>query len=104
MQISVEPDAIYVRDGRVWRPVDLHQEIAGRVVALSRRGQIPRGHADFEPAPVGLDDIPRGSLLGLWRWLRQRSARTGWRAAIDALVLAAKTQPWSSTSSPAEQI
>ena len=57
----------------------------GRIVAVSRRGQIPRAHADFEPALVGLDDIPRGSLLGLWRWLRQRSARTGWRAAIDAL-------------------
>ena len=30
----------------------------GRIVALSRRGQIPRAHADFEPAPV---DAGRGS-------------------------------------------
>lgn len=56
----------------------------GRIVALSRRGQIPRGHADFKPAPVERDEIP-GNLRGLWRWLRQRSARVGWRAAIDGL-------------------
>ncbi len=56
----------------------------GRVVALSRRGQIPRGHADFDPAPVERDEIP-GDLRGLWRWLRQRSARVGWRAAVDGL-------------------
>jgi len=58
---------------------------AGRIVALSRRGQIPRGHADFEPAPIGLDELPSSNLRGLWRWLRQRSARVGWRAAIDSL-------------------
>jgi len=57
----------------------------GRIVALSRRGQIPRAHADFEPAPVDLDEIPIGNLRSLWRWLRQRSARVGWRAAIDSL-------------------
>jgi uncharacterized NAD(P)/FAD-binding protein YdhS len=56
----------------------------GRIVALSRRGQIPRGHADFEPAPVALAEVP-GELRGLWRWLRQRSARVGWRAAVDSL-------------------
>ena len=56
----------------------------GRIVALSRRGQIPRGHADFEPAPVALAEVP-GDLRGLWRWLRQRSARVGWRAAVDSL-------------------
>ena len=57
----------------------------GRIVALSRRGQIPRAHADFEPAPVGLDEVPGDSLRSLWRWLRERSARTGWRAAVDSL-------------------
>jgi len=56
----------------------------GRIVALSRRGQIPRGHADFEPAPVEAGEVP-GGLRGLWRWLRQRSARVGWRAAVDSL-------------------
>jgi uncharacterized NAD(P)/FAD-binding protein YdhS len=57
----------------------------GRIVALSRRGQVPRAHADFEPAPVELGALPGGTVLGLWRWLRRRSAEVGWRAAIDSL-------------------
>jgi uncharacterized NAD(P)/FAD-binding protein YdhS len=57
----------------------------GRIVALSRRGLAPRGHSDFDPAPVDLDDIPQGSVLGLWRWLRRRGAKVGWRAAVDSL-------------------
>jgi len=61
------------------------QGFRGRILALSRRGQIPRGHADFEPAPVDLAEIPTGDLNGLWRWLRRRSARVGWRAAIDGM-------------------
>ena len=61
------------------------QGYQGRIVALSRRGLIPRSHADFEPAPVGWEEIPSGDLRRLWRWLRQRSARVGWRAAIDSL-------------------
>ena len=57
----------------------------GRIVALSRRGLAPRAHAPFDPAPVGLDDVPQGSLLSLWRWLRRRGAEVGWRAAVDSL-------------------
>ena len=57
----------------------------GRIVALSRRGQMPRSHADFDPAPVAFDEVPVGDLRALWRWLRARSARTGWRAAVDSL-------------------
>jgi uncharacterized NAD(P)/FAD-binding protein YdhS len=57
----------------------------GRIVALSRRGQIPRSHADFEPAPVEQDEVPHGDLRGLWRWLRRRGAEVGWRAAVDSL-------------------
>ena len=57
----------------------------GRIVAVSRRGQVPRGHADFDPAPVEADQLPSGSLRGLWRWLRRRSAEVGWRAAVDSL-------------------
>lgn len=57
----------------------------GKIVALSRRGQIPRAHANFEPAPVPLEALPSGSLRGLWRWLRQRSTAVGWRAAVDSL-------------------
>ena len=58
---------------------------SGPILALSRRGLIPRGHADFEAAPVEQDELPMGSLRGLWRWLRRRSADVGWRAAVDSL-------------------
>ena len=57
----------------------------GQIFAVSRRGLAPRAHADFEPAPVGQDELPRGNLRQLWRWLRRRSAEVGWRAAIDSL-------------------
>ena len=57
----------------------------GRIVALSRRGQIPRAHADFDEAPVERSDIPHGSVRALWRWLRKRGSQVGWRAAIDSL-------------------
>jgi uncharacterized NAD(P)/FAD-binding protein YdhS len=57
----------------------------GRIVALSRRGQVPRAHADFDPAPVDSTEVPKGKVAALWRWLRKRSAEVGWRAAIDSL-------------------
>ena len=56
----------------------------GKILALSRRGLAPRGHADFEPAPIAADELPN-KLRGLFRWLRRRSAEVGWRAAIDSL-------------------
>jgi uncharacterized NAD(P)/FAD-binding protein YdhS len=58
---------------------------AGRVVALSRRGLVPRSHAPHEPAAVALDELPDGKVLPLWRWLRRRSAEVGFRAAVDSL-------------------
>ena len=58
---------------------------AGRILALSRRGQIPRAHADFDPAPLKSEEVPGNGVLALWRWLRRRSSEVGWRAAIDAL-------------------
>ncbi|NUS99555.1 MAG: NAD(P)-binding protein [Sphingomonas sp.] len=57
----------------------------GRIVGLSRRGLIPRGHADFTPAPVEEAEVPTGNVRTLWRWLRRRGAEVGWRAAIDGL-------------------
>jgi uncharacterized NAD(P)/FAD-binding protein YdhS len=57
----------------------------GRIVAVSRRGLIPRSHADFDPAPVERDHVPSGSVGALWRWLRRRGAQVGWRAAVDSL-------------------
>ena len=57
----------------------------GRILGLSRRGLIPRGHADFTLAPVEPDEVPHGNVRTLWRWLRKRGAQVGWRAAVDAL-------------------
>lgn len=56
----------------------------GRIVALSRRGQIPRAHAPHDAATVTFDDIPQGNVRVLTRWLRRRSGG-GWRGAVDAL-------------------
>jgi uncharacterized NAD(P)/FAD-binding protein YdhS len=56
----------------------------GKIVALSRRGLIPRAHAELDPAQVQVDEPPTG-LRGIFRWLRRRSADVGWRAAVDSL-------------------
>jgi uncharacterized NAD(P)/FAD-binding protein YdhS len=57
----------------------------GRICALSRRGLAPRAHAEHDPAPVKIDEVPHGSLKQLWSWLRSQSARVGWRAAVDSI-------------------
>jgi uncharacterized NAD(P)/FAD-binding protein YdhS len=57
----------------------------GAILALSRRGLAPRSHGDFEPAPIEADEVPAGNVRSLLRWLRERSAKVGWRAAIDSL-------------------
>ena len=57
----------------------------GGIMALSRRGLIPRAHADFTPAPVEREEPPRADVHSLWRWLRRRSGEVGWRAAVDSL-------------------
>lgn len=57
----------------------------GQILAVSRRGLIPRAHADSAPAPVPLGQVPAGSVRELSRWLRRRSAQVGWRAAVDSL-------------------
>jgi uncharacterized NAD(P)/FAD-binding protein YdhS len=57
----------------------------GRIIALSRRGLVPRGHADIEPVSVEQAEIPGGNVRALCRWLRRRGAELGWRATIDSL-------------------
>ena len=57
----------------------------GRITALSRRGQMPRGHIPYEPVPVERAEVPMGNVLALWRWLRRRTGGGSWRAAVDAL-------------------
>jgi uncharacterized NAD(P)/FAD-binding protein YdhS len=73
----------------------------GRILALSRRGQMPRAHGELTPAPVDESEVPHGNVLALWRWLRRRAGAVGWRAAVDSL------RPYSHSLwqalSPAEQ-
>jgi uncharacterized NAD(P)/FAD-binding protein YdhS len=57
----------------------------GRIVALSRRGLVPRAHAAFEPAPVAEAEVASGDVGTMLRWVRQRAGTVGWRAAVDSL-------------------
>lgn len=56
----------------------------GRIVALSRRGLRPRGHAESGPVvtPISRPEA-RGSQLV--RQTRERAREVGWRAAVDGL-------------------
>jgi uncharacterized NAD(P)/FAD-binding protein YdhS len=86
--VATGGDALLVGTGLTMVDLVLSLDTAGhrgKIVALSRRGQIPRSHADFEPAPIERDQVPHGSVRALWRWLRRRSAEVGWHAAIDGL-------------------
>ena len=81
-------DALIVGTGLTMVDLVLSLDAAGHqgsILALSRRGQIPRSHGDYEPAPVEADELPHGRVRAIWRWLRQRSAKHGWRAAVDSL-------------------
>jgi uncharacterized NAD(P)/FAD-binding protein YdhS len=80
-------DALIVGTGLTMVDLVLSLDAAGhrgRIVALSRRGLIPRAHADFDAAPVDKNALPNG-LRAMFRWLGRRSAEVGWRAAVDSL-------------------
>jgi uncharacterized NAD(P)/FAD-binding protein YdhS len=57
----------------------------GRIVALSRRGLIPRAHATGAPVHGGLSERPPIEVTKLVREVRGRAAEIGWRAAVDEL-------------------
>ncbi|TCD06664.1 FAD-dependent oxidoreductase [Erythrobacteraceae bacterium CFH 75059] len=72
---------------------------AGTVIALSRRGLMPRAHDPAQP-PVELRrDVPAGPLSRLVREVRAAAARQGWRGAVDALRPV--TQPLWAAADPA---
>ncbi len=56
----------------------------GMITAVSRRGLLPRAHADAGGTvdPAG---APAGELVALMQWLRRRGGEAGWRAAIDSM-------------------
>lgn len=55
----------------------------GRIIALSRRGLLPRTHGDVVPAPLA--ERPLGPMSALLRQVRAAARTAGWRAAVDAL-------------------
>ncbi|WP_375383031.1 FAD/NAD(P)-binding protein [uncultured Sphingomonas sp.] len=57
----------------------------GKVVALSRRGLLPRRHEAGGPAIDRLRERPRLAAADLVRAVRRRSEAVGWRHAVDEL-------------------
>jgi uncharacterized NAD(P)/FAD-binding protein YdhS len=58
---------------------------AGRIVAVSRRGLLPRVHAEYPPPPFAVRHGPYRHLSQFLRSVRRRAEKIGWRAAIDEL-------------------
>ena len=102
---STNDDVLLVGTGLTMVDAVLSLDAAGhrgRIVGLSRRGLMPRGHTnDMIPAPVEADAVPHGHVRTLWRWLRERGADVGWRSAVDSLRPYSQSL-WQSFS-PAEQ-
>jgi uncharacterized NAD(P)/FAD-binding protein YdhS len=56
---------------------------AGRIVALSRRGLVPRFHAAVERSTLDMRPLPNA--VALLRHMRAQSRAIGWRAAVDEI-------------------
>jgi uncharacterized NAD(P)/FAD-binding protein YdhS len=56
----------------------------GRIVAVSRRGLAPRGHAEREAMSAPEEDLP-SHCVALLRRVRARSGEIGWRSAVHEL-------------------
>jgi uncharacterized NAD(P)/FAD-binding protein YdhS len=57
----------------------------GRILALSRRGLLPRAHVDAPVSLKVLETLPEPHCLTLLAETRRRTERIGWRAAVDSL-------------------
>ncbi len=57
----------------------------GKLVAVSRRGQMPRVSRPVRSDVPTSDAAPSGSLADLWRWVRQRTTEIDWRDAVDSV-------------------
>lgn len=73
---------------------------AGRIVALSRRGLLPRRH-DKTSDWARIEERPATIASGLVRQLRERAVAVGWRNAVDELR--PFTQPMWANASEAER-
>lgn len=57
----------------------------GRILAISRRGLVPRPHSPTPGHAAGLEAPPLARGSKLVRFVRHEVARIGWRAAVDQL-------------------
>ncbi|CAN5225808.1 FAD/NAD(P)-binding protein [soil metagenome] len=57
----------------------------GRILAMSRRGVVPRAHLAEGPAVQGRSERLRGPLSKIVKLIRRRSTQVDWRAAVDEL-------------------
>lgn len=58
---------------------------AGRIVAISRRGLVPRAHDDQNHTVPVLADAPTGGCASLVNAVRAQARLTGWHSAVDQL-------------------
>ena len=73
----------------------------GRILAISRRGLVPRAHSPAAAHAAGLDAVPELSGSKLVRFVRQQAGKLGWRAAV--YQLRPVTQPLWARSSPEQR-
>jgi uncharacterized NAD(P)/FAD-binding protein YdhS len=73
----------------------------GSILALSRRGLLPRAHPDGPFAVEPLAGTPEPRCAALLPLVRERAERIGWRAAVDSLRPV--TQPLWAAASVAER-
>ena len=80
-------DALLVGTGLTMIDLVLSLVAAGfrdKIVAISRRGLVPRAHGDPDIIAVDAEELPKG-LVAMMRWLRARSVSVGWRMAVDSI-------------------
>ncbi len=57
----------------------------GKILALSRRGLLPRAHSNEQVVPPTAKPTARPSARALTRFVRETAAKVGWRPAVDSL-------------------
>jgi uncharacterized NAD(P)/FAD-binding protein YdhS len=57
----------------------------GPILALSRRGLLPRAHTERAVQPPALTAPPAPDPIALLRWTRAEADRLGWRPVVDSL-------------------
>lgn len=101
--LSADDTVLVVGTGLTMIDVALMLEargFAGRIVALSRRGLLPRRH-EAASDWAKIDERPATAASGLVRQVRARAGEVGWRNAVDELR--PFTQPMWANASEAER-